>query len=81
MVEEEKLKSFPHEVVGLEIKFDNLMKAWRTHLKVSQEQLAKRAGISQAALSELEKSGVKPDAAILEKIAQALSISPELLES
>ena len=72
---------FPNEVIGLEIKFDNIIKTWRIYLKITQEQLAERADISQAALSQMEKPGAKPHGATLKKIAKALKISPELLES
>ena len=41
-----------HTVVGLLIKNSwNLLKAWRTHLRLSHKELAARAGISQPALS------------------------------
>ena len=72
---------FPNEVIGLEIKFNNIIKAWRTYLKITQAQLAKRADISQAALSQMEKPEAKPHGATLKKIAKAMKISPELLES
>ena len=72
---------FPHEVVGLEIKYDNIIKAWREYLKISQKELAARVGITQAALSQMEKPGAKPHGATLQKIAAAIKIAPELLES
>jgi hypothetical protein len=47
----------PNEVVGLVInKGMNLVKAWRTHLGLTQAEVAKKAQISQeAALSQMER--------------------------
>ncbi len=70
----------PHEVVGLVIKKGmNLVKAWRTHLGLTQKEIAKRAGISQAALSQMEKSANELRTATLEKLARAMGISVEQL--
>jgi DNA-binding XRE family transcriptional regulator len=72
---------FPHEVIGLEIKYNNLIKAWRTFLKMTQKELAKKTGITQAALSQMEKPGAKPHGTTIEKMAKAMNLSVELLES
>ena len=70
----------PHEVVGLVIKKGmNLVKAWRTHLGLTQKEIAKGAGISQAALSQMEKSTNELRTARLEKLAGAMGISVEQL--
>ena len=70
----------PHEVAGLVIKKGmNLVKAWRTHLGFTQREIAKRAGISQAALSQMEKSTNELRTATLEKLARAMGISVEQL--
>ena len=71
--------TFPHEVVGLDIKYDNLVKAWRKHLGLSQAELAVRAGVTQSALSQMEKAGVRPQRATLDKLAAALALRPEQL--
>jgi DNA-binding XRE family transcriptional regulator len=69
-------ESIPHEVVGLVVKKGmNLVKAWRTHLKLTQKEVAKRAGISQAALSQMEKSSNELRTATLEKLAAAMGLS------
>ncbi len=48
--------TIPHEVVGLVEKNGvNLVKAWRTYLGFTQARVAKKAGMSQAALSQMEK--------------------------
>ena len=74
-------ETVPHEVVGLVIKKGmNLAKAWRTHLGLTQREVAKRAGISQAALSQMEKSTNELRTATLEKLARAMGISAEQLQ-
>lgn len=71
----------PHEVVGLIIKKGmNLVKAWRTHLGLTQREVAKRAGISQAALSQMEKSTNELRTKTLEKLAHAMNLSVEQLQ-
>jgi transcriptional regulator with XRE-family HTH domain len=73
--------TFPHKVIGFEIKFDNIIKAWRTFLKMTQKELAQKAGITQATLSQMEKPGARPHGATLKKIAKAIKVDSELLKS
>ena len=74
-------ETVPHEVVGLVIKKEmNLVKAWRTHLVLTQREVAKRAGISQAALSQMGKSTNELRTTTLEKLARAMGISAEQLQ-
>ena len=69
----------PHEVVGLVIKNGwNLLKAWRKYLGLNQKELAKIAGISQPALSQMENNDNLQDATI-KKLAEAMKIKPEQL--
>lgn len=76
----EEEAAIPHEVVGLVIKKGmNLVKAWRTHLGLTQKEVAKRAGISQAALSQMEKDNNELRTATLEKLAHAIGLSAEQL--
>lgn len=71
----------PHEVVGLVVKKGmNLLKAWRIHLKMTQKDVAKRAGITQAALSQMEKGANELRTATLEKLALAMGITVEQLK-
>ena len=71
----------PHAVVGLVIKKGmNLVRAWRTHLGFTQKEVAKRAGISQAALSQMEKSANELRTTTLGKLARAMGISVEQLQ-
>ena len=47
--------AIPHEVVGLTIKKGyTLVRAWREYLGLTQKDVAKRMGITQAALSQME---------------------------
>ena len=71
----------PHEVVGLVVKKGmNLVRAWRTHLGLTQSEVAKRAGISQAALSQMEKSTNGLRTTTLEKLAHAMGLTTEQLQ-
>ena len=72
--------TIPHQVVGLVIKKGmNLVKAWRTYLRMTQAEVAKKASISQAALSQMEKSENELRTATLEKLAIAMALSVEQL--
>ncbi|HHB76116.1 MAG TPA: XRE family transcriptional regulator [Desulfobulbus sp.] len=71
--------TIPHAVVGLMIENDwNLVKAWRKHLGMSQEKLAKLTGISQSAISQMEQSNDLRSGTV-EKLAAAMGIAPEQL--
>ncbi|MFH1296181.1 MAG: helix-turn-helix transcriptional regulator, partial [Bacteroidota bacterium] len=77
----EEDSTIPHEVVGLVIKKGmNLLKAWRTHIGLTQKEVAKRAGISQAALSQMEKNNNELRNATLQKLATAMGLSVEQLQ-
>ena len=70
----------PHEVVGLMVKKGyNTVKAWRKHLDLTQKEVAKRAGITQSALSQMETSDNEMRTATLEKLAAALGLDVEQL--
>ena len=70
---------FPHDVVKANVKGDSLIKAWREHFGLTQEELAERAGIKQPALARLEKTESNPRKSTLKKIADAMGISLEQL--
>ena len=81
LIPKDEVETIPHEVVGLVIKKGmNLVKAWRIHLGLTQKEVAKRAGISQSALSQMEKSANELRTTTLEKLARALDISAEQLQ-
>ena len=81
LVPADKGATIPHDVVGLVIKKEmNLAKAWRTYLGLTQKEVARRAGISQAALSQMEKSNNELRSATLEKLAKAMELDVEQLQ-
>ena len=70
----------PHEVVGLVVKEGmNLVRAWRKYLGLTQAEISRRAGISQAALSQMERADNKLRNATLEKLARAMGLSIDQL--
>lgn len=76
----EPRSAIPHEVVGLVInKGYSLTKAWRVYLKFSQKEIAMALGISQSAISQIEKSGKITKIQTLNKLAAIFNINPELL--
>ena len=71
--------TIPNEVVGLIVENDwNLVKAWRKYLGMSQKDLASKAGISQPAMSQMERSDNLRSSTIV-KLAEAMRINPEQL--
>jgi len=66
----------PREVAEKAILEDMpLIKAWRLHLGLTQKAVAKKAGITQAALSQMERAENTHRTATLEKLAMALGVS------
>lgn len=51
-------------------------KAWRTHLELTQAEVARRMGITPSAYAQLEASA-RPRKSSRQKMAAALGISPE----
>ena len=54
-----------------------LIRAWRIYLKLTQKEVAAKAGITQAALSQMEKTENHSRTATLEKLALAMGLSIE----
>ncbi len=52
----------------------NLARAWRIHLGWTQKAVAKRASISQSALSQIERTE-NSRSATLEKLAKAMGLA------
>ncbi|MHB1015307.1 MAG: helix-turn-helix domain-containing protein [Desulfurivibrionaceae bacterium] len=70
----------PHEVVGLHIERDiTYLRAWREYLGLTQAEVAERAGITQAALSQMESGEAKLRKATRKKLAKAMGLNPEQL--
>jgi DNA-binding XRE family transcriptional regulator len=64
----------PHEVAAMMLeKSYSMSKAWRIYLRMNQREAAQKIGISQAALSQIEKSETN-HRQTLQKIADAYGI-------
>lgn len=72
--------SVPNDVVNLVFdKNYTVMQAWREYLNLSQEEVARKIGVSQSAYSQYE-TAEKPRKATRIKVAEALGVKPELLD-
>jgi len=70
----------PHEVVGLHVVQGlSLVRAWREHLGLTQEEIARRMGVSRPAFAQMETAGVRPRVTTLKKIAAAMEVEWEQL--
>lgn len=82
ILEAEKAQStgIPQSVVEAHVLHNmSLIKAWREELGLTQEELAKRLSVSQAAVAKFEQPTARPRVATLKKIASALGITMEQL--
>lgn len=70
---------FPNEVVKANVRGETLVKAWREYFKLTQSELAEKAGMKQSALARLENGNAKPRKATIKKIAEALGIELDQL--
>lgn len=72
--------TIPNDIVWKTIEQGcSLPRAWREYLDLTQKEVAYRMGITQAALSQIEKPGKKLRHLTLKKLAQALNLHPEQL--
>jgi len=70
----------PHEVVEMSLfTGGNMVAAWRKYKKLSQTQLARKLGISQSAIAQMERPGYNHRSNTLKRIADALNINVEQL--
>ncbi|PRA54154.1 MULTISPECIES: helix-turn-helix domain-containing protein [Pseudomonas] len=69
----------PHAVVSRIVDGATPIRAWREHLNLTQDEVARRLGISQPALAQQEAVN-KPRRATREKIAAAFGIRADQLE-
>ena len=69
----------PHEVVSLIVDGATPIRAWREHLSLTQDEVAKRMGIPQPAFAQQE-TVAKPRKATREKSAAAFGITANQLE-
>ena len=73
---EPEADSIPQQVAEKAILEDMpLIKAWRLHMGLTQKEVAEKAGITQAALSQMERKENANRTATLEKLADALGLS------
>ena len=71
---------FPHEVVEKSVVEEKgLVRAWREYRGFSQEEMAGRMGITQAAYSQMEKPSARLRMTTLTRIAAALDVDIEQL--
>lgn len=69
----------PHEVVVAKHAGQHPLRAWREHKKLTQEQLAERAGISKPFLSQIEGGKRAGSLETLRQIARALEVPVDAL--
>ncbi len=76
---EEKRAWIPNEVVEKTVmEGASPIRAWREHLGLTQEDVARRLGITQSAFAQLETSR-RPRKTTLRRVADALGIEVEQL--
>lgn len=64
----------PHEVVGIMVKSNvSIIRAWREYLGLTQQEVADKMGITQAALSQIE-SNTRPRKETLQKLAAIFGV-------
>lgn len=68
-----KEPTIPHAVVGAVVDGATPARAWREHLGLTQEVVAKRMGISQSAYAQME-AAKRPRPATMERMAAAMEI-------
>lgn len=71
----------PAEVTWLRRDGVSPIRAWREHLGVTREELARRLGIAPAAVAQFEAAKARPRAATLKKVAAALEVDWEVLRA
>ncbi|WP_338114162.1 helix-turn-helix transcriptional regulator [Thiorhodococcus mannitoliphagus] len=57
-----------------------LIRAWREHLGLTQDEVASRAEMKQPALARLERSEIAPRPATLKRLAEAMGLTVAQLE-
>jgi transcriptional regulator with XRE-family HTH domain len=57
-----------------------LIRAWREHLGLTQEELSAKAGMAQSALARLERGTSKPRTATFAALANAMGLTVTQLQ-
>ena len=70
----------PHEVINKMVDNDiSRVQAWREYLGFTQQEIASRLKISQAALSQMERLNARLRKTTLEKLAMAMGLTVDQL--
>lgn len=70
----------PHEVVSIMIDEKvSLLAAWRIYRNLSQQEVAEKTGLTQSAISQMERAESKPQKKTREKLAKIYQCLPEQL--
>ena len=70
----------PHEVVKIStLGGMSLIRAWREHLGLTQEEVAQRMGITQPAYAKIESGKTQPRMATQKRLAAAMGVEWEQL--
>jgi DNA-binding XRE family transcriptional regulator len=67
-------EAFPSAVATRLIKGENPIRVFRAYRQLTQEQLAKKAGIARAYLAELETGRKQGSISVVKKIAEAMGL-------
>jgi DNA-binding Xre family transcriptional regulator len=72
--------TIPHAVAGLCVRQRiSLLAAWRIHRGLSRSELAQLIGMTEAAITQMERSDQRLQRRTLQRLADALSVVPEQL--
>ena len=72
--------TLPHEVVKMSaLGGMSLIRAWREHLGMTQEEVSKRMGITQPAYAKLESGKAQPRITTCKRLAAAMGVEWEQL--
>lgn len=70
---------FPNEVVKLNLRGNTLVEAWRKYFKLTQSELAEKAGMQPSTVARLESKNAELPKSNLKEVAKALKISVDQL--
>lgn len=74
--------TIPLEVSRIALLEDkSLIRAWREHLNLTQEEVASRIGVSRQSYTQMEARDARPRRATLGRIAKALGVQVDQLTS
>ena len=72
--------TLPHEVVKMStLGGMSLIRAWREHLELTQEEVARRMGITQSAYAKIEGGKTQLRMTICKRLAAAMNVEWEQL--